>query len=358
MPTLFGKTYSKRELQERVGDVSQIGGVQPVRLSGGQQDGVEAVEFRTGAGLRFLVVPSRGLDITTADFNGKSLAWRTACGEVAPQFYEEPGVEWLRSFPGGLLTTCGLTYLGAPTVDQDEALGLHGRVSNIPASNVWVDGEWDGDNYIMWVTGKVREFKALVSNVLMQREISAMLGQNKFWIHDTITNDGTSSVPHMILYHMNGGFPAVDAGSMFLAPSVGIEPRDKDAEVGMDQYYLNEAPTPGFKERVYYHNMATDEDGSVYTALINKEQQFGFYIKYNKAELPNFVQWKMNSTQNYVVGMEPSNCRVGGRDKERENGTLQFLEPGETREYNIEVGVLSTHDEIAEIEEIVKSIKG
>ena len=42
----------------------------------------------------------------------------------------------------------------------------------------------------------------------------------------------------------------------------------------------------------------------------------------------------------YVVGMEPGNALVLGRDVERESGRLQFLEPGERREYDLEIGVV------------------
>jgi len=37
--------------------------------------------------------------------------------------------------------------------------------------------------------------------------------------------------------------------------------------------------------------------------------------------------------------MEPGNCLVKGRDKERKEGRLQFLKPGEIRKYRIEVGI-------------------
>ena len=65
----------------------------------------------------------------------------------------------------------------------------------------------------------------------------------------------------------------------------------------------------------------------------------------------------MNGTQEYVVGMEPANCRVQGRANERARGALQFLEPGEQREYDIELGVLSNSEQVAQFEDLVKSLK-
>lgn len=43
----------------------------------------------------------------------------------------------------------------------------------------------------------------------------------------------------------------------------------------------------------------------------------------------------------YVVGMEPANCLVMGRPKEREAGTLQVLQPSGVRVYDVEIGVLA-----------------
>lgn len=359
MAKLFGTEYSKKDLLARVGDISQIAGVRLCTLADGVERGVRAAEFRTGSGLDFTVLVDRGLDISTAAYKGQSLAWRSSTADVSPAYFEEPELRWLRSFYGGLVLTCGLTYAGAPNVDQGKALGLHGRVSNLPASNVYADGAWDGDSYVMWVQGKVRETSVFGENIELARRISAKLGEPRIRIHDKVTNLGYQETEHMILYHINAGFPIIDAGSRLIAPVLDYKPRDADAEIEKDQYASFPAPTPGFRERVYYLDMAEDDEGNVGAALVNpgfnQSQGFGFYVKYPKCELPKFAEWKMMNEGTYVVGLEPANCRVEGRAKERERGTLQFLKPGETREYHLEIGVLSSPDEIAQFEASVKA---
>src|SRR4030042_2749626 len=99
MAKLFGKNYTKSELLERVGDISQIGGARQVRLAGGPHEGVEAVEFRTGSGFYFLAVPGRGLDITIAEHNGRSLAWRSAAGGTTPPASRGPRPGWVCDVP-------------------------------------------------------------------------------------------------------------------------------------------------------------------------------------------------------------------------------------------------------------------
>ena len=56
--------------------------------------------------------------------------------------------------------------------------------------------------------------------------------------------------------------------------------------------------------------------------------------------LPRFVQWKMPGAGTHVLGLEPANCRVGGRAAERAAGTLVTLAPGETRSYDLRFEVV------------------
>lgn len=357
MAHLFGQEYTREALLKRVGDISQLGGIKPIMLTDGKEQGVRGAEFRTGSGFNFTVLIDRALDISTADYCGKSLCWRSSTGDVAPAFYEPEGLGWLRNFYGGLLVTCGLTHIGAPDVDQGQALGLHDRASNIPAQNVYMDGKWDGDDYIMWIQGKVRQTAVFQENLVLHRKIWTRLGEKRLFIDDTVENAGYNATEHLMLYHINGGFPVIDEGSEIVAPFIKTDPRDAEAEVGKEEFFRFQAPTPAFKERVYYHDVASDKDGSVYSALVNRTLGFGVYVKYLKEQLPVLVEWKMNGEGVYVVGMEPATNLVNGRSVERESGRLKYLQPGETKAYNLEIGVLDSPDEIAEIEEKIKACK-
>ena len=352
MPSLYGRYYSKAELLERVGDISQVGGVRRYVLADGSESGVEVAEFRTGTGFNFNVLLSRGMDISLCEYKGMPLSWRSPTGDVGPSYYEPLGFGWLRSFHGGLVVTCGMTHAGAPCEDMGKELGLHGRASNIPAKNTWVDGEWQGDDYVMWAQGRVREAAVFGENVCMTRRVWARLGESRLFLHDVVENLGFEPIEHMYLYHINIGFPIVDEGAELLSPSVSVRPRDEEAEKGKEDYGRFSRPMPGYKEKVYYHEMGSDREGNVYVALVNRRlgEGFGIYVKYPKAELPRFVEWKMMGQGTYVVGLEPSNCLVEGRAKERERGTLMFLGPWEKKEYRLEIGVLSSSEDIRNIE--------
>jgi hypothetical protein len=350
MATLFGKAYSRAELLRRVGSLEQIAGVRKVAFQDGKARGVEALEFTTGSGFAFTVLLGRGMDVSSAAFNGASLCWRSGVGEVAPEFFEPQGIGWLRSFGGGLLTTCGLTYLGAPCEDEGEQLGLHGRISNTPAESVCHDREWRGESLAMWARGKVREARVFGENVLLTRTISAWGGESRIRIEDEIRNEGFERAPLMVLYHFNFGFPLLDKGTKLYAPSRRAILREGKKTVARSRWQVFPAPQPRFREEVFYHDMQPDKGGWVTVVLANehflRRQGLGVYIRYRQRELPRFVQWKMAGEGTYVLGLEPANCWVEGRGEERRRGTLRFLRPGESRRFRLEFGVLASNAEI------------
>lgn len=356
MAEIFGKKYTREELTRLTGDISQIAGMKEYELLEGKGRGVRALDVWTGTGFFFTVLLDRGMDISEARYCGKSLCWRSSTGDVHPHAFDSRGLGWLRSFFGGLLTTCGLTYCGAPCQDEGEDLGLHGRVSHIPADRVCLDEEWREDGYILSVKGKMRESVIFGENMVLIRRITTRLGESKLWIHDVVENQGFRRSPFMILYHINGGFPAVAEGARLISPTTGVKPRDHEAEIGKEDYHKFTAPIPGFKEKVYYHEMKEDASGLVHCALVNEDFEggFGFYVTYKKSQLPKFIEWKMMGESDYVVGMEPANCGVEGRDKERQRGTLKFLEPGEKKEFDLEIGVLDGKEAIKKFEKLVR----
>jgi len=161
-----------------------------------------------------------------------------------------------------------------------------------------------------------------------------------------------------MLYHINGGYPAVDDGSELLAPVLKAEPRDDEAKKEMNKFNKFLPPTPNFKERVYYLDIKADKNGLCHAALINRKfdggNGFGFYVSYKKSQLPIMVEWKNNAEGTYVVGIEPSNCKVGGRAKVRQSGELLFIKAGEIKKFDLEIGVLTGKKDIQLFERKIK----
>jgi hypothetical protein len=360
MSRLYGKQYSKNELLKRVGDMSQIAGIRPVELTSGPERGVRGFECTTGSGLSFTVLGDRALDIFDAKYNGWSLCWHSPTGAVAPAFYDRHDLGWLWSFYGGLVLTCGLSQAGAPNRDGQEDLGLHGRLSSLPAQNICVSSEWKDDDYIMRISGTMREGKLFGPNLLLRRTIECQMGLSKIVISDEIENQGFQDAPFMLLYHCNMGFPIVDKGSELVAAIKKMQPRDAEAEKGVDAFTAFEEPTAGYKEQCFYIDHAVDGDGFVNVALVNRQfnnnQGLGVYLSYPKKVLPNYTQWKMMGQGDYVVGMEPGNCVPEGRASARNRGVLKILQPGEKVKIDLEIGVLANNSEIKTFKDRLKKI--
>jgi hypothetical protein len=324
--------------------LDQAFGIEPFVFDDGPARGVRALRVRTGSGLSFVVLSDRGMDLGAVEYRGTPLAWLSPTGVTAPQYREIDGEGWLRSFGGGLLVTCGLQNVGPPSRRDGEKLGLHGRISNIPASNVSHEVRCEAESYVLEARGEVRESRVFGSNLLLKRKVSAHAGESQIRIEDTIHNEGFSPQPLMLLYHLNLGWPLVDETARLAGPGKPGEPpvpRDVDAEGGLETWDSFDAPTPGFRERVYYHRPVAGPDGRAVARLHNPALDGGLAlsVRFRPEELPEFVQWTMTGEGTYVVGLEPATCRVGGYEAEEAAGRVIYLQPGESRRSRLEIGI-------------------
>ncbi len=344
MANLWGREYTKTEILRRVGDLSQIAGAQAFELVDGNRRGVRGVRLYNAAGLDVTCLTDRGMALTDVHFHGVPLVFLTAVGPVHPAFSEPAGLGWLRTWPGGFLTPCGLTQVGSPNEDQGEQLGQHGRAASIPAQNVAWGETWEGDTCQIWVQGALREAAVFGADVRLTRRIWTELDSPCLWIEDFIENLGFGPAPLMLLQHVNLGFPLVGPGARLELPEHTTWPRDADAQDGLARCLEFEEPQPGYREQVFYHDLAPDADGRVSARLVNPHafggKGLGVELRYAKSAYPNLVEWKMMGEGMYAVGLEPANCHVHGRSWERQNGTLQELAPQETRRFELEIAFL------------------
>lgn len=295
---------TKRELLKKIGSVEQIGGIRDFTFNDGRAKGVRAIEINTGK-LRFTVLPDRCMDIAQADFCGEHFAWISKAGIVSPQYYEKDGDNWLRGFFGGLLTTCGLRNIGSPHRDQ----GQHGRIANIAASKVSVFADWIGDEYVMKVSGEMRESSAIEENLVLKRTITAKLFSDELVIEDTVINEGFYDVDMALAYHCNFGYPLVDEGSKI----VGV-PEEHSKIWGPEHTLEEECITANHSGE---YGWAGIENGKM-----------GVYMTYKRDTMPDFLIWKMLGESDYVVGLEPRTTALGGKSIE-EQGKYVKLKPFE-----------------------------
>lgn len=341
-----GKTQSRDALCQRIGHLAQLGGTRRVILNEGAAKGIEAIEVDTGAGLAFTVLPDRAMDISRAAYKGTNLVYLTPNGEVHPAYFDDAGLGWLRTFFGGLLTTCGLTYLGPPGTDGDDDLGLHGRYSTTAARQVQDRSGWDGDSYRIELSGTMHECRLFGDKLRFTRTIRTELGSRRLTIADEVENAGYATAPFTILYHINAGYPLLDAGSRLVLTAAKCEPFNPEAEKNFDARLGFSEPVPGFAEQNFLNHMKAAADGKACAAMLNPDLGIGLEIRFDPRELPYLNEWKMMGQADYVVGVEPCNVPCSNRAVLREQGQLPVLEPGEKRSITVEVGVLVGQQEL------------
>lgn len=324
-----------------MGRIDQIASIRRLTYEDGKGRGMRVLDFNNGSGLSFSVLPDRGMDIGQASYKGIGLAWLSCNGDAAPQFYNEDGIEWLRTWGGGLLTGCGLANVGAPNERDGERHGLHGRISHTPAEEVNTAAAWseDGSAYTLCASGRIRHSRVFGDKLVCTRHISTALGENSITVRDTVENQGFAPVPFMLLYHINLGWPLIDDGVTLEAPEHQITPQTDHAAAHLADWDKATAPVPGFAEQVFYHDLPADERGLAAMRVVNNRLGLQLEVSYRVAELPYLIQWKMMGQGEYVMGLEPANCYPEGQSRMAERGMLRQLEAGEKTETFLRIAV-------------------
>jgi len=347
---IFGKELNKNEILKRIGDISQFGELKTYEFTDGLSRGVRAVDVKSLSGIDMTVLIDRGLDISYFSYKSIPICWRSATKETSSIYFESRKDNISRTFYGGLLTTCGLTNMGLPCEDDGEELGLHGRISNLAAENVCINGEWKDDEYVMSVSGRVREVKVLGNKLLLKRKITTYMSAPRVIVEDTVDNIGYKKSPIMILYHVNIGYPVLDSTSKLLEPRVNVIPLDKQSRKGLKNFSDFSEPIKDFKQQIYFHDIEPDNEGNSNIALVNtsfnNNQGIGVWLKFNKNNLPYLVQCKQMGGGEYFCEIGPSNSFVRGRKIEREKENLRFINQGESLNYRLEFNILNSREEI------------
>lgn len=368
---IYGNEYSKYELMRRVGSLAQVGGVQLFSYEEGHGRGVRGLEFRTGSGLRFVVLPDRGFDVGFAEYQGVGLCWLPPKLIAGPWYYEgdADGTNWLRVGLGGLFNTAGLVSIGTPeeidttqfgfTQRMTARYGTHDRIALTPASRFTFGEEWVNDRCLVWAEGLVRQDIAYGENLSVSRRYESELGANFFRMVDVVTNEGWFPTVHQRLYHFNAGFPLVNDGSEVLA-AVTEEPAPMHFSTGqpasadggdVPAWRRVTAPQAGFTHEGYVVGMKPDARGFVNVGIVNRHLRpdlggLGVYLRYNASTLPVYVAWRMMREGLYALGMEPATNPFGHPQDLIGQGFPVVIEPGEQRRYELEYGILAGEDAI------------
>ncbi|MEP0711956.1 aldose 1-epimerase family protein [Algoriphagus sp.] len=333
--------------KDKLSNFRQLGGIETSILDNGAGRGTRIAWINTGTGLRFKVALDRGMDILDAFHNEHSLSWISHAGHIAPQPFSNQGIDWLRTFGGGLLTTCGISSMGPPNADETGSRGLHGNFSNTPAELISIkQPNIYSENLDFEIVGLIRETTTFGPSLELKRSISGTIGSAEINIKDEVINRGNSPAPHMVLYHINCGWPLIDDGTRIVWKG-DIQPRDQDSSMSdyNKEHKFTKCSAPldshaGFGEDVAFINPKPDENDQVSCGYMNDALELGLSISFSKKQMPWLINWQHWGKNEYVTALEPATNPPIGQAAARENGTLILLEPGESKSYEIKIEVL------------------
>ena len=342
---------------------SQIGGIDSYIIDEGQGRGVRALCINTGGGLRYRVLVDRGLDIDQAFFNQHSLTFLSHKGVTRPTRALDRGLDWLRGFPVGLLTTCGPTNIGGPSEDQGEELGLHGPHSNSAAEiESIVQPDPRSGKMEMSITGIVRTGAFYGPCFELRRTIRSTLGENRIEISDEVFNAGNTATPHEWLLHINLGYPLVDAGAEFCWDAERVEPLPGDAAAARhfssgNNYRRVTGPLAehsGPTSCVGYVYPKAGKDGKATVGIVNEKLGLGLAIDYDTREFTRCANWQHWGRHEYVTALEPATASVEGRGKDRERGIMHMLGAGERKRYGYSIRVVTERADLEALKRLGK----
>jgi hypothetical protein len=342
---IHGKDLTRAEIGRHAGDMAAIGGVRALVADDGAERGIRVLQFRTGGGLSFDVLVDRAMDIGRAEFDDVSIGWASATGFRHPGLHghgDEGGLSLLRSM-SGLLVTAGLDHtLVSEEVDASQyrygprptaTHGVHGRVANLPARLIGYGEDWHDEGCVLWAEGEVRQAAVFGEHLRLRRRIEADMGGTEIRLSDTVVNAGFDLTPHMLLYHINVGWPLLDEGSRLEAEvdsTVWQSDSVTDQGVAWDSF---PGPQPGFVEEVFEHVVRPGAGGRASARLVNDRLGRSFEVDWDPVAMPSFLEWLHLREGAYVVGLEPSTHHAAGDAAARADGTMIWLGHDEARHY-------------------------
>ena len=221
-------------------------------------------------------------------------------------------------------------------------LGIHGRIANLPAYNLSWGAGWENDEYTIWVEGTLHETAVFGENLTLKRRIWTRLNEPRLWIEDQVENHGfnprrtCSCSTSTWAFRWSARLPAWSFPSMSPCRVTSRRAWVWNAAAS------STTRSTVTRSRSFITSCKPDNQGQVELRLVNPafngQAGLGVSLRFAQAEYPVFVEWKMMGEGIYVIGLEPANCHVEGRTKERQRGTLVMLQPGEVRTYRLEIG--------------------
>ena len=290
----------------------QVASIRRYTLTGGKGKGLDVLDCDNGK-LRFLLNVTKGLDIMQLYHEGQNISFLSKNAFIAQE------LPFLNRFEGGMLYTCGLDSAGAR-----EGYELHGTYHNTRAEVCRAECSEAG----IVIEAVVRNSALFGKNLVLKRRITADIGGETIKLHDTLVNEAYVDGEYCLLYHVNLGYPMLDAGGKIEMDAAEVSPRNAWATEKKGEVFSVTEPLPAQEETCYFIRLNKPE-----VAYINDKLAKKFTLSFSGNTLPHFVEWKSMASGDYALGLEPCTTKLD------EFFEYKTIKSGEEIDFSLEIGV-------------------
>lgn len=276
-------------MDERISEFAQVASLRRYTITEGRGKGLDVIDCDTGK-IRFLLNVNKACDMMQLYHKGQNMSF------ISKNGFMQRELPFAKRFEGGMLYTCGLDSAG-----EREGFEEHGTIHNTPAEILRAEC----NEHEIVVEAVIRDTEICGKNLVLRRRITAPIGGDTVSVHDTLTNDTYRDEEYCLLYHVNIGYPMLDAGARIVADTDICQPRTPWAEKNIATAYQIEAPTPNMEETCYYL-----EPKYSAVSLLNEKIGRKFTVSYSGDTLPNFLEWKNMTSGDYALGLEPCTTKL------------------------------------------------
>ncbi len=276
-------------MDERISEFAQVASLRRYTITEGRGKGLDVIDCDNGK-IRFLLNVNKACDMMQLYYKGQNMSF------ISKNGFMQRELPFAKRFEGGMLYTCGLDSAG-----EREGFDEHGSIHNTTAEVL--RAECNEQEIV--VEAVIRDTEICGKNLALRRKITAPIGGETVSVNDTLTNETYRDEQYCLLYHVNIGYPMLDAGAKIVADSDICQPRTFWAEKNIATAYQIEAPTPNMEETCYYLEPKYSQ-----VSLANEKIGRVFTVSYSGDTLPNFLEWKNMTSGDYALGLEPCTTKL------------------------------------------------
>ena len=318
--------------------------------------GVCALRLKNGLG-ELVLLPYQGQQIWDARMRGRRLTMTSMFDQPVPTR------DFLASY-GGFLLHCGATAMGVPGADDRHP--LHGELHSAPYQSAALVMGTDANGDYIGLTGNYRHTQAFNFNYVATPLVKLYARTSVFSVSMTIHNMKASTMPLMLLEHVN--FVPIDGGrlvqSALCSPATmrvhGNVPSFMEVPAGYREFarLLAEQPQRHLifgqgqvydPEIVLFVSYLADESGWARTLQVHPDGSSDL-LRHRPSQLDHCVRWICRSADQDAFGIEPCTAEVEGFSAEKAKGNVRYLPGGSSFTSELEIGVLDAdetrHEEV------------